>query len=167
MKCLSCKQELPDGAVYCAYCGANATTGDAAAPSPATVSEAGQFIPASRGKRFANTLVDMIVLSMLTLVLGISTYYLGGNGATSLLLYDVAVPFAYYFIFEVVWSKTPGKFLTKTHVVSDSGEKASASHLAIRTISRWIPFEAFSYLFKPRPRGWHDRISNTTVVDDK
>ena len=65
-----------------------------------------------------------------------------------------------------IWSKTPAKFITKTKVITEYGEKPSFKTIFIRTLVRFVPFEAFSFLSPERPRGWHDRWSKTIVIDD-
>ena len=70
-----------------------------------------------------------------------------------------------YFVCEYFWQKTPGKFLTKTIVIDEYGNKPDVGSLLLRSLVRLVPFEAFSCLGDPS-RGWHDRWSNTYVVKD-
>lgn len=72
----------------------------------------------------------------------------------------------FYLIFESTTQKTLGKYITQTKVVLENGEKPDVNTIAIRSICRIIPFDPLSYLGKP-PRGWHDTISKTYVVDIK
>ncbi|MCW3105102.1 MAG: hypothetical protein JWO09_3542 [Bacteroidetes bacterium] len=69
----------------------------------------------------------------------------------------------YYFMFEFFLQRTPGKYVTKTIVVNEYGEKPDAATTILRTVIRLVPFEAFS-CFSDSNRGWHDRWSKTYVL---
>lgn len=88
------------------------------------------------------------------LSVGIISIYMG------LLLWPL-----YYFLFEFFLQKTPGKFITKTIVVNEYGEKPDISTLILRTVIRLVPFEPFS-CFSDTNRGWHDRWSKTFVLPE-
>jgi len=81
-------------------------------------------------------------------------------GAPGLLIW-IASLLAYYILFESIWGRTPGKFVFGTKVVRLDGGPASLLQIVQRTLSRMIPFEAFSFLGS---RGWHDQLSKTKVV---
>jgi uncharacterized RDD family membrane protein YckC len=70
-----------------------------------------------------------------------------------------------YFICELKWQKTPGKFLTKTIVIDEYGNKPDIGQLALRSLIRVVPFEPFSCLGN-NSHGWHDRWSTTFVVKE-
>jgi len=72
----------------------------------------------------------------------------------------------YYFVFEIVWQRTLGKFITGTKVITADGKKPTLNAIAIRTLIRFVPFEAFSFLGE-RVYGWHDRWSGTYVIKAK
>ncbi|WP_298139659.1 RDD family protein [Flavobacterium sp.] len=72
--------------------------------------------------------------------------------------------FMYYIIMEFKFQKTIGKFITKTKVVNLYGKKPSLNDIIIRTCCRLIPFDRVSFLFTKN--GFHDKISNTTVIKD-
>lgn len=78
-----------------------------------------------------------------------------------LLLYPVLYAFC-----EYKWQKTPGKFLTKTLVIDEYGNKPNLRTIVLRSFIRFVPFEPFSCLSDSYSRGWHDRWSNTWVVDE-
>ena len=82
--------------------------------------------------------------------------------ATAFLIY-LSVRFVYYFAFELVFSRTPGKFQTQSKVVNKEGVKPSIFQLFLRNISRFI--SVFSGLSDDE-RAIHDQISNTFVVRD-
>ncbi|WP_422348929.1 RDD family protein [Flagellimonas sp.] len=72
--------------------------------------------------------------------------------------------FGYYFVMELQFQKTLGKFITKTKVVNKYGEKPTVGELVARTFCRFIPFDNFSFLFTKN--GFHDSLSSTKVVRD-
>ena len=73
--------------------------------------------------------------------------------------------FFYYLICEGIWFRTVGKLVTGTHVIHSSGGDPKFYGILIRTITRFIPLEFLTYLDDKRPRGWHDRWSDTSVVN--
>ena len=75
----------------------------------------------------------------------------------------VLIAWGYYFIFESIFQRTIGKFITGTRVVDIIGDKPSVWTIAIRSLIRLIPFEPFSFL-GAKVCGWHDRWSYTFVV---
>jgi hypothetical protein len=75
---------------------------------------------------------------------------------------EMLLLFMYYFIFESAFQRTPGKFLTNTYVVLRDGSKPGMAAIALRTISRFIPFEVFSFY---GGTWWHDRFSKTMVIN--
>ena len=71
--------------------------------------------------------------------------------------------FCYYFAFEYFKGQTIGKIITKTKVVSLSGNsKTSFIQILWRTLMRFIPIDIFSYIFSVN--GLHDRISRTAII---
>lgn len=65
---------------------------------------------------------------------------------------------------EYKFQKTIGKLITKTKVLSADGENAQIGDIIVRTFCRLIPLDRLSFLFASN--GFHDRLSNTTVVKD-
>ncbi|MBL7789731.1 MAG: RDD family protein [Chitinophagales bacterium] len=80
-----------------------------------------------------------------------------------LYLFQSLIYASYYFLFEQLWQKTPGKYFTKTIVVDEYGCKPKIKQMALRSIIRLIPFEAFSCL-GDISKGWHDRWTKTSVI---
>jgi uncharacterized RDD family membrane protein YckC len=111
---------------------------------------------ASQGARFVNLLVD----TGSQWAIATAFAFLGTGEIVSWLIW-----LAYYPFFETVYGKTPGKWLTKTRVVTDDEEKPTLRHILVRTLVRFIPFEPFSFFF--RIRGWHDVWSGTRVVSER
>ena len=134
---------------------------------------------ASKGQRFLNFVVDRIFFYVIMLVigftLGLISHATGNDSWIAWLdtvdpLTDILISslifLIYYFIFELAFGRTLGKFVTGTMVISSNSEKPNASQVAYRTLSRIIPFEPFS-LFGERTIGWHDSNGDTLVVDVK
>ena len=123
--------------------------------------------PTTQTKRLCNFLVDLwvtfIIWMMAHYVYGLLGYRFQDEGTD--LTWILAVPF-YYVLTETIWGKTPAKFITKTKVVMLDGSKPKIKNIIFRTICRFIPFDAFSFLFSRPTRGWHDIISGTLVVDE-
>ncbi len=70
----------------------------------------------------------------------------------------------YYIFMESIFQKTLGKFITKTTVVNKDGSKPGFNDIVRRSFCRLIPFDRVSFLFTRN--GFHDRLSDTTVVKD-
>jgi uncharacterized RDD family membrane protein YckC len=135
---------------------------------------------ASQNKRFINYLVDRILLTGISYIVGmaIGAAVAVGGGVTQDAIFQVQLlaiavssifVFLYFAILEIATGKTIGKMLTRTRVVSaHHGGPATTGQILGRTLCRYIPFEPFSFLFGDRnhPVGWHDSISNTRVIND-
>ena len=139
--------------------------------------EAGSTLLASQNQRFLGYLLDIVVYYVLCfaagMVLGIIVVATGQNPNTSPLLNGFfpnivayVVLFISYFVIEATTGgRSLGKLATGTKVVSSDGTPASIGQYLGRTACRFIPFEAFSFLFgQGRPAGWHDSISKTRVI---
>lgn len=133
----------------------------------------GQFAPANGGLRFANRLIDAIIIVTVALR-SISSFYSLRNGFnrsidiedSPFLLYLIEIPaiIIYYLLLEGIFNTTAGKSATNTTIVNDSGERPGFAKILGRTFCRLIPFDALSF-FGAGARGWHDRIPNTYVVE--
>jgi len=131
---------------------------------------------ASQGKRFLNYLLDLVFIVIFILVfyfiLGIILALVAPSTLSDmeegnkLLQYLVSfiVSMIYYTSFEAVTGKSIAKYITKTKVVTEIGEKPNFKMIAIRSLCRFIPLEAFSFLFNDGS-GWHDTISSTKVIN--
>jgi uncharacterized RDD family membrane protein YckC len=125
---------------------------------------------ANETERGENLAVDFILSSILGAA-GVAVYFLIIEDyktipfkikATAFLIY-LLVRFVYYFTFELLYSRTPGKFQTQSKVVNKYGEKPSVFQLLTRSLSRFI--SVFSGISDDE-RAVHDTISNTFVVQD-
>jgi uncharacterized RDD family membrane protein YckC len=131
---------------------------------------------ASQGKRFLNYLLDMvsimIFIFIFSLILGIVLAVVAPSIVSELgesnLLFEYLVAFIvmmiYYTTFEAATGRSIAKYITKTKVVTEIGEKPDFKMILVRSLCRFIPFEAFSCLFNDGS-GWHDSISNTKVIN--
>jgi uncharacterized RDD family membrane protein YckC len=120
---------------------------------------------ASSGKRFANSLVDGIIVLILYFAVGVIFVISGHVSAqqTGLMQFSgLIIQILYFIIMESAFGKTVGKMITGTEVVTVIGGKPSFGQIVGRSFCRLIPFDAFSYL-GGNP-GWHDTISGTRVV---
>ncbi|NML41446.1 RDD family protein [Chitinophaga sp. G-6-1-13] len=120
------------------------------------------FDHASKGQRFANLLIDGVILgvaqNIFAAILGLGTFEAIGIG--------LVVNLAYYTGMEGFGGgRTVGKMVTGTRVVSTNGEALTTGRILLRTVCRWVPFEPFSMLFGDAP--WHDTWTDTAVVKGK
>ncbi len=69
----------------------------------------------------------------------------------------------YFLVFESVFNRTPAKFLTGTVVVTDDFQKPTFLQILGRTLSRFVPVDALTFMGS-EASGWHDRWSGTRVV---
>src|SRR5262249_49491659 len=113
------------------------------------------------GFLWLNTFVDYLILTLLgergRRMLEANTLWAG-------LALSVAVFSLYYIALEAAFSRTLGKLVFRTKVVSESGGPPSIRQIILRTLCRLIPFEPLSCLDE---RGWHDSIPRVRVVQSK
>jgi len=122
-------------------------------------------ITLEKWKRLLNFLLDNFILILFTTSLidsslrfsTITPEYL--SGLIKLIWVYPTLGFIYYFSFEIVFLRTFGKLATNSIVkINDRKFKG----IFVRTVTRFIPFELFSFLINKK--GWHDQISNTEVT---
>jgi uncharacterized RDD family membrane protein YckC len=136
---------------------------------------------ASGGKRFLNYIIDTIIvyllmfitIFLLTIVMatvspesveGLDTE---GSGFTALVYLVVfGAMIAYYTLMESMFGRTIGKMATGTRVVNKQGSKPTTKAIFLRSLSRLVPFDAFSFLGSSA-RGWHDQWTDTWVISQK
>ncbi len=136
------------------------------------------FKTASAGKRFVNYVIDLIVFMILAFVFGMAsaivvliiypdaTDTLDSDFEKYNLLFTLAIQLSYYTILESSSGRTIGKLITGTRVVDKRGRTPSFRTALLRSLSRIVPFNAFSFL-GTEPRGWHDTWTDTYVIDVK
>ena len=130
---------------------------------------------ASKGKRFGNLVIDLIVRYLIFMVIGFvaatidpEAFLRWAENVSRIedILYSVLLLLIYYIAMEALTHRTVGKYITGTKVVMADGSAPSASVIVKRSFCRFIPFEAFTF-FGQDGTGWHDRFSDTYVVDVK
>lgn len=124
---------------------------------------------ASNGKRFGNLIVDTIMNYVLLFIVSFILLAMDINIAENVgwrWLATLSTSFLYYFSLESMNGKTIGKYLTKTRVVYMDGSTPTNGTIAKRALCRFIPFDALSFL-SSYPIGWHDKFSDTLVIDEK
>jgi uncharacterized RDD family membrane protein YckC len=152
-----------------------------APPAPLPLRESMKV--ASGGKRFANLLIDNIIIQVLSAGAGflLGMAYVSSKAAANEVLTDddeatlniigfalgIGIAVGYFAITEALFQRTLAKFVTGTIVVSSSGERPSFGQIVGRSFARLIPFEAFSFLGNSNPVGWHDSLSGTRVIDNR
>lgn len=130
---------------------------------------------ASKGQRLLNFVIDLFIIYVIEISIGTTIILIGdltksdtaSNWVSSLsvvesFFFGLVILFFYYGLTEIYFSRTFGKYFTKTMVVKHDGSRPNMKSIIIRTLSRLIPFEPFSFL--TAVRGWHDTLSVTYVV---
>lgn len=129
----------------------------------------GQFEPAGGGLRFANHIIDTVMIIFVAVKGVLSLRYWVDKdtlpeSAGLIYFFEIVLILIYYAIFEGIFNTTAGKCATNTTIVNDRGERPNFGQVLGRTFCRLIPFEAFSF-FGAGARGWHDSIPDTYVVE--
>lgn len=135
-----------------------------------------QFVMASHGKRVANYIIDRIYWTVLFFLFGLAVGATGNYDAIAWMeeinpvldfFLTAIVATLYYTLFEFfAGGKTIGKLITRTKVINDFGDTPDFGTILVRSISRFVPFEPFSFL-GGQPTGWHNKWSKTMVVEDR
>ena len=126
------------------------------------------------GIRFTHLILDGIAYDIILMVINyffallkayvninpfVSLTYELFAGVGLLLLYPILSALC-----EYKWQRTPAKFITKTMVVDEYGNKPELSVIILRTVIRIVPLDAVSFLLSDDGIGWHDRWSKTWVL---
>jgi uncharacterized RDD family membrane protein YckC len=126
--------------------------------------------------RFGHFLLDRVFFYLFGLLIGVFLGLLVGlTGievdfeSSEMKIYDSLFSWLilqplFYFIFEASMQASPAKAILGRIVVDEYGNKPTMKQIFIRSISRSVPFEAFSCLGS---RGWHDTWSDTFVIRKK
>ncbi len=134
------------------------------------------FKSASLWQRFLHPVVDTIIAIMIfapliSLIIQLKTGpqtnpFFDTRSVSESFFFGTVIFFRviYYLIYEGVFGITPAKLLTETTVINDDGNKPALKDIVVRTLTRLIPFEAFTFFTS---RGLHDKFSNTTVAITK
>ena len=127
---------------------------------------------ASTGQRLGNMFLDLIFFLIIRFVIEFMFGFIAPllrvrdpiKGINEF-LFGIIISFFYYVPQEALSGRTLGKMITGTKAVNEDGTKLTFGRALGRTLCRYIPFEALSFLGgKDGPRGWHDRIPKTKVI---
>ena len=140
-----------------------------------------QYQDASAGQRFANYLIDYLLMYFVVgyasgyliarLILAISpetAYDLFAEDNNLLAIYLIAFlnHIVYYTICEKAFKGyTLGKLITGTRAVREDGGELTVKDAFLRSLSRLVPFEAFSIWFGSGL--WHDTWTKTKVIKSR
>ena len=118
------------------------------------------------GTRVLNFLADTLIISLLSY--GLYKWYMFYVVYYSYQPYQYyvffyATLFVYYFLFEALLSRTPGKFLTMTRVRNTSGKRPGIYFVFFRTLLRLTLIDPFFIPVFGRPL--HDHLSKTRVTE--
>jgi len=118
------------------------------------------------GTRVINFIADTLLVVILSFIVNkvwdFYVIYWGYPYINPLLSFGTLL-FIYYFIFELFWAKTPGKWLSYTKVVDKKGLKPGFIQIFLRSIVRLTIIDCFFIPFLNKPL--HDYVSSTEVVE--
>ena len=132
------------------------------------------FEPASNGKRFLNYILDSVFVFISSFILSFIIMFIIIYSSSDLSFLDedhrlwdyllgFCISMVYYTLLEATTGRTIAKYITRTKVVTEEGEKPGFKTILLRSICRFIPFEPFSFFGEGN--GWHDSLSKTEVVN--
>jgi uncharacterized RDD family membrane protein YckC len=124
---------------------------------------------ATTGTRICNLLLDSFFSVILFSIFGVVCLLIGLEKEIILgmnpFLANIIMSIIYYVPQETLSGRTIGKLITGTKAVSEDGTELTFIKALGRTLCRFIPFDAFSFLVGTgRPKGWHDTIPKTKVI---
>ena len=132
---------------------------------------------ASLGKRFTNYLLDFIFYLILSFIFGTfigivfvlflpdALFIFETDNKVIDYFFGIVFGMVYYTVFEALTGRTIAKYITRTKVVTENGEKPDFMTIFIRSLCRFVPFDPLSFLLSDHT-GWHDRWSKTIVIDN-
>ncbi len=119
------------------------------------------------GTRVLNFLIDTILIFILSLLLGqwynFHVIYWHYTPLPSYSFFTITLV-AYYFLFESIFQRTPGKWLTISKVVNKNSGKANVLQILIRSLTRLIMIDCFFIPFLDG-RTLHDYLSKTYIIE--
>lgn len=129
------------------------------------VQEDQMLVPASKGIRLANYLIDYFLV--MGIVFGFSYFfYVDDSSFMSNIIYMVLYALYYIIIETALQGKSIGKLITGTRAVNTDGSNLEFNTVVKRSLCRLVPFEALSFL-GDKANGWHDKWSDKIVIDEK
>lgn len=129
--------------------------------------------------RVGATLIDTIILMMITVPMLLSIYGSGYWENSSFIagpadfMISYVLPAVVVIILWVKLSTTPGKMaMGATIVDAQTGEKPTTSQFVIRYLGYYVSMIPFLLGFiwvgiDPRKQGWHDKMAGTVVIKRK
>jgi len=137
-----------------------------------------KLVPASIWKRILNILLDYVgTILFFSVILFIISFFSEIPIRENLQHNRIAHPYAFqmlglfamyvYYVASEFYleGKTFGKYLTQTKVVTMDGRPPELKKILLRSLLRFLPFEAISLLFL-KNHTWHDQWSGTMVIID-
>lgn len=123
---------------------------------------------ASKSARLSNLILDTLLIyllyyGVLSLVLSTDLILTYEKSRLFRWLLWASTYMLYYIVLEGLFQRSPAKFVTGTIVVNRDGSKPSTGMIVARSLARFIPLEAFTFLGK-NSYGIHDSISRTFVI---
>lgn len=118
------------------------------------------------GTRVVNFVVDTVVVFVISYALykWYSFYVMYWDYRPyQFYLFFYATLFIYYFVFESITSRTPGKWMTMTRVRTAGGKRPAWYRILLRTLLRFTIIDPFFIPFLNR--SLHDALSKTRVVE--
>ncbi len=129
------------------------------------------------GPRFAHLIIDGLAFELLYIFANYFFQMIAQTNSENITVSATAGLFislsfllsypALYALCEYKWQKTPAKFLTKTIVIDEYGNKPGLSAIILRSLIRIVPLEPISCYGDKYSHGWHDSWSKTWVVSEK
>ena len=118
------------------------------------------------GTRVINFLIDTLIIWLISYLLfkwyNFYVYYYAFQ-SYQYYFFFYATLFVYYLIFELLFSRSPAKWLTLTHVRNIDGKRPAWYQIILRCILRLTLIDAFFIPFIGRTL--HDALSKTRVVE--
>lgn len=118
------------------------------------------------GSRVVNFLVDTLLIFLMSYSLyewWVFYVRFWGYKYHPWYVFFAATLFVYYLLFELLWSRTPGKFISFSIVRSAAGTRPAAYQVLLRSLVRLTIIDLFFIPFLDMPL--HDALSNTRVVE--
>ncbi len=138
-----------------------------------------EYRQASTGQRFVNWLIDNLLMRFgLSYVTGtlvgiflarfapdFAERLINERDPWDLILLSYAIGVFNYLLYYTLCEKafkgyTLGKLITGTRAIREDGKELTFKDALLRSLSRLVPFEAFSGFWRP----WHDEWTSTQVI---
>jgi uncharacterized RDD family membrane protein YckC len=118
------------------------------------------------GTRVFNFLIDTVLIFIITyIVFKIRNWYVFYYHVKAINFGYIffGVLFIYYSLFEIFFSRTPGKWMSYTKVVNQQNKKPNVGQILLRSLIRITIIDMFFFPFFDKTL--HDYLSKTDVVE--